>query len=293
MIRSARRTPNAYDLAMQSKHAATVAEVCRLLEAAERAPDLATLARRAGLSASHLHRTFKALTGLTPKAYAAANRAERVRRELARSPSVTDAIYGAGFHSTGRFYENADRMLGMTPKRYQAGGTGERIRFAIGECSLGSILVAQSARGLCAVLLGDDPEALARDLQDRFSNADLRGDDSDFERIVATVVGFVENPALGLALPLDIRGSAFQYRVWAALRAVPAGSTVSYTELARRIGAPKAVRAVARACAANPLAVAIPCHRVVRQDGSLSGYRWGVERKRELLAREAKSHDGT
>lgn len=273
---------------MPSKHAATVAELCRLLESSEQAPGLETLARQAGMSASHLHRTFKALTGLSPKAYATANRAERVRRALARSPSVTDAIYGAGYHSTGRFYENADRMLGMTPKRYLAGGTGEQIRFAVGECSLGSILVAQSTRGLCAVLLGDDPEALARDLQDRFPKADLRGGDPEFEHIVAIVIGFVEAPALGLALPLDIRGTAFQYRVWNALRSVPAGSTVSYTELARRVGSPRAVRAVAKACAANPLAVAIPCHRVIRQDGGLSGYRWGVERKRTLLRREAE-----
>lgn len=276
---------------MQSKHAATVAELCRLLEASEQAPNLETLAHQAGLSPSHLHRTFKAMTGLTPKAYAAAHRAARVRRELAQSPSVTDAIYGAGYRSTGRFYEEADRMLGMTPKRYQAGGTGERIRFAIGECSLGSILVAQSARGLCAVLLGDDPEALARDLQDRFPKAELLGGDPDFERIVAMVVGFIEAPSLGLDLPLDIRGTAFQCRVWNALRSVPAGSTVSYTELARRIGAPKAVRAVAKACAANALAVAIPCHRVVRQDASLAGYRWGVERKRELLTRESQTKD--
>jgi AraC family transcriptional regulator of adaptative response/methylated-DNA-[protein]-cysteine methyltransferase len=175
----------------------------------------------------------------------------------------------------------------MTPTSYRAGGAGAEIRFAIGECSLGSILVAQSERGVCAILLGDDPERLVRDLQDRFPNADLKGDDAGFEQLVARVVGFVEAPQLGLDLPLDVRGTAFQQRVWQALREIPAGRTMSYTEVARRIGAPKSVRAVAQACAANALAVAIPCHRVVRNDGALAGYRWGVERKRALLEREA------
>jgi len=176
----------------------------------------------------------------------------------------------------------------MTPTRYRAGGADTQIRFAIGECSLGAILVAASAQGVCAVLIGDDPDRLARDLQDRFPRAALIGGDADFERTVATVVGYVEAPGLGLDLPLDIRGTAFQQRVWQALREIPAGQTASYAEIARRIGAPKAVRAVAGACAANPLAVAIPCHRVVRNDGRLSGYRWGVERKRALLDREAE-----
>ncbi|MGN6702056.1 MAG: methylated-DNA--[protein]-cysteine S-methyltransferase, partial [Burkholderiaceae bacterium] len=170
---------------------------------------------------------------------------------------------------------------------YRAGGARETIRFAVGQCALGAILVASSARGVCAILLGDDPDALARDLQDRFPRAELVGGDRDFERHVAAVVGFVDAPAIGLDLPLDVRGTAFQQRVWQALREIPAGSTVSYTELADRIGQPQAVRAVASACAANPLAVAIPCHRVVRRDGGLSGYRWGVERKRALLATES------
>ena len=246
------------------------------------------MATHAGLSVSHLHRIFKAVTGLTPKAYAAAHRARRVRAVLARSGTVTEAIYDAGYNSSGRFYEDSARVLGMTPTRYRAGGADTQIRFAIGECSLGAILVAASAQGVCAVLIGDDPDRLARDLQDRFPRAVLIGADADFERIVATVVGFVEAPALGLDLPLDIRGTAFQQRVWQALREIPAGQTASYAEIARRIGAPKAVRAVAGACAANPLAVAIPCHRVVRNDGRLSGYRWGVERKRALLDREAE-----
>lgn len=177
----------------------------------------------------------------------------------------------------------------MIPTNYRAGGAHTDIRFAIGECSLGSILVAQSDRGICAILLGDDPNALVRDLQDKFPRANLIGGDEGFEQLMARVVGFVEAPALGLDLPLDVRGTAFQQRVWQALREIPVGSTASYTDIAKRIGSPNAVRAVVQACAANALAVAIPCHRVVRHDGALSGYRWGVERKRVLLEREAKA----
>lgn len=270
-----------------ARHAEKIAGICRRIEAAGTPPSLAELARHAGLSPHHFHRVFKAVTGLTPGAYAAAHRAGRVREELGRSATVTAAIFDAGYNSSGRFYEKSDALLGMTPSDYRAGGANTEIRFAIGECSLGSILVAASARGVCAILLGDDPEALARDLQDRFPRANLIGGDKAFERIVARVVGFVEAPKLGLDLPLDIRGTAFQQRVWQALRKIPAGSTASYTDIARRIGSPKAVRAVGHACAANALAVAIPCHRVVRNDGALAGYRWGVERKRALLRREA------
>jgi len=269
------------------QQAAKVADLCRFIEIAEQAPTLAALAQHAGWSTYHLHRVFKQVTGLTPKAYAAAHRARRVRDELDRSDTVTQAIYGAGYNSNGRFYEESAAVLGMTPTTWRAGGADTEIRFAIGQCSLGAILVAQSDAGVCAILLGDDPDALARDLQDRFPHARLIGGDADFEQLVATVVGFVEAPALGLDLPLDVRGTAFQQRVWQALRQVPAGRTVSYTEIAQRIGAPRSVRAVAQACGANTLAVAIPCHRVVRHDGALSGYRWGVERKRALLDREA------
>ena len=272
---------------LAEQQAAQVAELCRLIERAEQAPRLEELADHAGLSVYHLHRVFKAVTGLTPKGYAAAHRAQRVRAELNRSSTVTEAIYGAGYNSNGRFYESSNGVLGMTPTNYRAGGVNTEIRFAVGECSLGSILVAASDRGVCAILMGDDPDALARDLQDRFPRARLIGDDEQFERLVAKVVGCVEAPGLGLDLPLDVRGTAFQQRVWQALREVPAGATVSYTDLAQRIGAPKSVRAVAQACAANPLAVVIPCHRVVRRDGALSGYRWGVERKRALIEREA------
>ena len=268
------------------RYAATVADVCRAIEASESMPNLTALAKRAGLSPHHFHRVFKGVTGLTPREYGASHRARRVRDELGKSATVTEAIYDAGFNSSGRFYASTDRMLGMTPTDYRAGGRNTEIRFAVGECSLGSILVATTSKGVCAILLGDEPEGLVRELQDRFPRAVLVGGDDAFEQVVAKVVGFVEAPALGLDLPLDVRGTAFQERVWQALREIPPGSTASYSEIAASVGAPKAGRAVAQACAANPLAVAIPCHRVVRQDGGLSGYRWGVERKRTLLTRE-------
>jgi AraC family transcriptional regulator of adaptative response/methylated-DNA-[protein]-cysteine methyltransferase len=271
---------------LMEQHAVKVAELCRFIESAEQLPTLDELAGRAGLSAYHLHRVFKEITGLTPRAYAAAHRGKRIRQELDRSATVTEAIYGAGYNSQGRFYAESNELLGMTPTEYRAGGAETEIRFAVGECALGSILVARSDRGVCAILIGDDPDRLARDLQDRFPRARLIGGDVGFEALVAKVVGFVEAPGVGLELPLDVRGTAFQRRVWQALREIPAGETVTYTDVARRIGAPKSVRAVAQACGANPLAVAIPCHRVVRSDGGLSGYRWGVERKRALLRRE-------
>ena len=273
--------------ALAEQRAAMVAQACRLIEAAEETPNLEALARAAGMSRFHFHRVFKTLTGVTPKAYATAHRAQRVRDELARSATVTDAIYGAGFHSNGRFYTTSSEVLGMTPTDFRSGGDGTSMHFAVGACSLGSILVAATVKGVCAILLGDDPDALVRDLQDCFPKAQLIGADQDFEHLVARVVGFVEDPAIGLDLPLDVRGTAFQQRVWQALRAIPSGATASYTDIAARLGTPRAVRAVAQACASNTLAVAIPCHRVVRKDGALAGYRWGVERKRALLDREA------
>jgi len=277
--------PDAAPLA--ERRAAAVARACRLIEAAEEVPSLDALARAAGMSRFHFHRVFRAITGVTPKAYADAQRARRVRDELAQRDTVTEAIYGAGFNSSGRFYAASPDLLGMTPTAFRAGGNGAAIRFAVGECSLGSILVAATDKGVCAIQFGDDPDALLRELQDRFPKARLIGADKDFERMVARVVGFVEAPAQGFDLPLDVRGTAFQQRVWQALRAIPSGATASYAEIAERIGQPKAVRAVARACASNGIAVAIPCHRVVRRDGALSGYRWGVERRRALLEREA------
>jgi AraC family transcriptional regulator of adaptative response/methylated-DNA-[protein]-cysteine methyltransferase len=270
-------------------HAALIAKACQEIAQAEEAPSLAHLARAVGISPYHFHRLFKAATGLTPKAYAAAQRATRLRERLAEgAASVTEAIYAAGFNSSGRFYAKAGEILGMTAGAFRRGGEAMTIRFAVGECSLGAILVAATEKGVCAILLGDDAEKLTRELQDRFPKAELIGGNRAFERLVAKAVGLVEAPALGSDLPLDVRGTAFQQRVWQALRAIPAGATASYTEIARRIGAPKAVRAVAGACAANPIAVAIPCHRVVRNDGALSGYRWGVARKRALLEREAR-----
>src|SRR6266852_4450035 len=279
--------PNQASLVEQ--HAEKIASACRLIESSETPPSLELLAQHVDLSAYYFHRVFKATMGLTPKEYAAARRDKLVRKTLGKSDTVTDAIYDAGYNSNSRFYETSNQVLGMTPSNYRAGGSQTNIRFAVGECSLGSILVAQSDRGICAIFLGDDPDSLARDLQDQFPKANLIGGDAGFERLVARVVGFVEAPALGLDLPLDVRGTAFQQRVWQSLRNISAGSTASYTDVAKLIGSPNSVRAIAQACGANALAVAIPCHRVVRYDGALSGYRWGVERKRALLEREANA----
>ncbi len=276
-------------LSLLEQYAAKITEACRNIEAAESVPSLNELAKQTGMSTYHFHRVFKQITGLTPRQYAAAHREQRLRNEIARSATVTLAILDAGYNSSGRFYEKSNEVLGMTPTRYRAGGTHMEIRFAIGECSLGAILVAQSERGVCAIFLGDDPDELARHLQDRFPRASLIGGDSEFEQLIARVVGFVEAPRIGLDLPRDVRGTAFQQRVWQALREIPVGETASYTAIASRIGVPSAVRAVAQACAANALAVVIPCHRVVRNDGALSGYRWGVERKRALLDKEAQA----
>jgi AraC family transcriptional regulator of adaptative response/methylated-DNA-[protein]-cysteine methyltransferase len=258
-----------------------------MIDAALDEPDLASLAQACGMSRFHFHRVFRAHTGITPKAYAAARRAERLKRELAQAPSVTAAAYDAGFNSSGRFYAASSGVLGMTPLRYRGGGGGETIRFAVAACSLGALLVAATDKGICSILLGDDPDALVRDLQDRFPKAELNGAEPEFEATVAQVVAFVEAPRIGLDLPLDLRGTAFQQRVWQALRAIPAGGTMGYAELAAQLGMPQGARAVAGACAANPVAIAVPCHRVVRNDGSISGYRWGVERKHALLEREA------
>jgi AraC family transcriptional regulator of adaptative response/methylated-DNA-[protein]-cysteine methyltransferase len=277
--------PTAQGLA--ERHAAVVAKACQLIEQAEELPSLDDLARGAGLSPFHFHRVFKSVTGVTPKAYADAHRGRRVRDELKSAGTVTEAIYGAGFNSNARFYESSDDLLGMTPSEFRDDGAGATIRFAVGECSLGSILVAATDKGVCAIQFGDDPDALVRNLQDAFSKAKLVGGDAAFEQLVAKVVGFIEAPQHGLDLPLHVRGTAFQQKVWRALRKIRPGTTASYAAIAERIGEPKAVRAVAQACGANPVAVAIPCHRVVRRDGALSGYRWGVERKRALLEKEA------
>lgn len=273
---------------LHERYATKVAKACRLIEVAEVQPKLDELAGAVGLSPYHFHRVFKAITGVTPKGYAIAHRQKRLHDSLETSATVTEAIYQAGFNSSGRFYAAADKILGMTPSDFRSGGANAEMRFAVGQCSLGAILVAASEKGICAIFLGDDPEALVHELEDRFPKAVLIGGDRAFEDVMAKVVGLVEAPAVGLDLPLDVRGTAFQHQVWQALREIPAGATATYSEIAERIGVPKAVRAVAAACAANKIAVAIPCHRIVRKDGSLSGYRWGVDRKRALIDREAR-----
>jgi AraC family transcriptional regulator of adaptative response/methylated-DNA-[protein]-cysteine methyltransferase len=267
-------------------HTALVIDACRQIEGAEMLPSLAELATAAGLSPWHFQRVFKRVTGVTPKAYAAQHRAQRIRAELTPAHSATRAIFAAGFSSTGRFYEKSSQLLGMSPKAFRQGGAGTEICFAVGECSLGSILVAATDRGVCAIQMGDDPDALVRALQDRFPRAVLRAGDAAFDQTVASVIGVVESPRQGFDLPLDVRGTAFQHRVWQALCQIPLGTTITYAELAARLGQPTAQRAVAQACGANPVAVVIPCHRVVRTDGGLGGYRWGIDRKDELLRRE-------
>lgn len=269
------------------EHGAAIAKACRAIESADEPPSLDALAQLAGMSPYHFHRTFKSITGLTPKEFAVANRSQRVRHALSnKRATVTEAIYEAGFKSNGRFYEKSAETLGMTPTAFRNGGTDMMIRHATSKCSLGLVIVAATAKGICFIGLGDTRKELLEDLQHRFPKARLTDGDKDFGRTVAKVVAFVEAPGTGLDLPLDVRGTAFQQKVWRALRAIPLGSTSTYTEIAKRIGAPKAVRAVAGACGANKLALVIPCHRVLRNDGALSGYRWGVDRKRALLKKE-------
>ncbi len=268
------------------RYADAVVRACRLLESSDPTPTLAELAALESVSVSTFRRAFTSMTGLSPAAYARGVRARRAERAIDDGASVTDAIHAAGYGSSGRFYETSAARLGMSPTERRSGADGLRVRFAVAETSLGPLVVAASDRGVCTIEFGDDPDGLVRRLQDRFHAAELSGDDRDFDRLVAQVVALVEHPERPAELPLDIHGTAFQERVWQALRDVPAGTTVTYGELARRIGTPAAVRAVGRACGANVLAVAVPCHRVVRQDGSLSGYRWGVERKQALLDRE-------
>lgn len=275
-------------LVSDDTHVRAVVKVCGLIVQEDHETDLKTLADAVGMSPSHFHRVFKSMTGLTPKAYAVAHRSQRVREGLSRSNSVTAAIYDAGFKSNGRFYATSSKSLGMKPATFRAGLAGVTIRFAVGECSLGSILVAASDIGICAITLGDDPNTLVRGIQDQFPKAELVGCDKQFGRLVAKVITFVEQPSAGLNLPLDVRGTAFQQRVWQKLCEIPPGTTRTYSQIAKEIGEPRSTRAVARACASNAIAVAIPCHRVARTNGSLSGYRWGIERKAKLLNIERK-----
>lgn len=270
------------------RHGAAIAKVCNMLDAAVTVPTLETLAEAAGMSAFHFHRIFKAATGVTPRAYAAARRSNRAREALTRHDTVTTAIYESGFNSTGRFYAKSGEILGMSARAFRAGGAGETIRFVTAECSFGCMLVAATARGVCAIALGDAPGPLVEDLHSRYSKATLLGEDAALRRWVHEIVAHIDVPTRALDLPLDVRGTAFQLRVWQALSRIPAGSTASYSEIAKRIGAPGSARAVARACASNTLAIAIPCHRAIAGDGGLAGYRWGLERKKALLEREAQ-----
>ena len=226
---------------LTQRHAALVARACRLIEEADETPNLQALAAAVGTSPYHLHRLFKSQTGLTPKRYAAARRATRVRDALAEQPTVTEAIYGAGYNSNSRFYESSTKLLGMTPTVYRAGGRGTTIRFAVSPCWLGQLLVAATEKGICSIMLGDDPALLARHLAKCFPHAELIDGDKDFKKLVKEVVAFVSDPARGLNLPLDIRGTAFQQQVWQALRQIPAGTTVTYTDIARRIGHPQSI----------------------------------------------------
>ena len=277
------------DLAPRAeREAALVAAACRAIAAAEEMPGLAVLAAQAGLRAQHFHRLFRRVAGVTPAAYARAHRAAAVRRHLADGASVTQALYDGGFNSSGRFYESAPAMLGMVPGAFRAGGRGEAIGYAFGRSALGLVLVAASGRGVCAILLGDDAAVLLADLRVRFRAAVLAEAEPAFAATVAAVVAAVDAPGEAHTLPLDIRGTVFQQRVWAVLWAIPAGETLSYAQVAARLGSPGSVRAVAGACAANKLAVVVPCHRVVASDGALAGYRWGLARKRALLAGERK-----
>lgn len=271
-----------------TQNAEIVAEMCRLIENTEEIPELDALAKKAGFSPYYFHRVFKAATGVTPRQYALAHRAKRVREGLTNGARVTDAILDAGYGSASRFYENSDQVLGMKPTEYRSGGINTEIRYAIGASSLGNILVAQTERGVCAIFLDDDPDMMIAELKRRFPKAKISAGGAEFETIVAQVVAFAEKPNGPLDLPLDLQGTAFQQRVWNVLREIPAGETRTYSEIAKKIGAPDAVRAVGTACGANHVSLAVPCHRVVGSTGALTGYRWGVARKKTLLEREKK-----
>jgi AraC family transcriptional regulator of adaptative response/methylated-DNA-[protein]-cysteine methyltransferase len=273
---------------IEERLTAAVRQACALIEAAEGTPDFEAVAEAVGVSRSHLHRAFRRIVGVTPGAYFRGLREGRAAAGLKAGASVTEAIYDAGYGSASRFYETLAPKLGLKPGAYARGAEGEVIRFAVGECSLGSILVAATEKGVCCIELGGDPQILVEELQRRFRKASLVGGDEGFEEIVAAAVGLVEDPSRGLGLPLHVRGTAFQLKVWEALRGIGPGRTATYKEVAAKAGAPGAVRAVGRAIGSNKIAVAIPCHRVIRTGGALSGYRWGVERKAALLARERK-----
>lgn len=267
--------------------AEAIVHACRRLEQAERPPTLDDLAKAAGLSPRQFHRRFRELVGVTPKHYAARQQARRFRENLSSARSITEAIHAADFGSTSRAYESSGRRLGMTPSAYRQGGAGLTIRYGIAPCHLGWVVVGHTDRGVCTIQFGDDPSELPGLVRESFPLARVEAR-PDFSALVQEVLSFIDAPKDGFALPLDIYGTAFQERVWQALHRIPPGATASYADVARHIGRPEAARAVARACAANRLAVAIPCHRVVRTDGGLGGYRWGVQRKQALLNREGE-----
>ncbi|MEM7218827.1 MAG: bifunctional DNA-binding transcriptional regulator/O6-methylguanine-DNA methyltransferase Ada [Pseudomonadota bacterium] len=286
-FRACRRCrPTEWDGASSPRRELVVA-ACRLIDAAEDAPTLDALALALGVSASHLHRQFKRALGITPKAYARARQVRRLQDNLRTSSTVTEAIYSSGFGSSSRVYECSDTLLGMSPGAYKAGGAGVAMRYTTQATDLGLMLLAATDRGVSCIEFGDDPDELVRSLAARFPRAHLEPDDAGLAAFVAAIEQRLASPTAALDLPLDIAGTAFQQAVWKALRAIPIGTTVSYGEVAAAIGKPAAQRAVARACAENKLAVVVPCHRVVRADGSLGGYRWGAARKRRLLDDEA------
>jgi len=270
------------------RDAQIIAKVCKMIEDADEIPSLDALAQSQNMSRFHFHRLFKSITGITPKAYATAHRAHKIRTELSEHDrSITEAAYQAGFNSSGQFYAKSAEILGMTPTHFKNGGHSETIYYSIGICSFGAILVARSEKGICSILIHNDDNPILADLQKRFPKATLIKDQIDFNHWLAQVIQFVETPKQNLELPLDIRGTVFQQRVWQLLQKIPLGRTASYTDIATQLGDPKAVRAVAKACAANPIALLVPCHRVIRSDGGISGYRWGVENKLALISREA------
>jgi AraC family transcriptional regulator of adaptative response/methylated-DNA-[protein]-cysteine methyltransferase len=274
------------DAGAADPHVAAIRAACEQLAQAEGALPLAQLAQDSGLSPHHFHRVFKRVTGVTPAEYRRTLRLQRAQRALHAAPRITDAIYDAGFNAPSRFYAQAEAQLGMAPRVWRAGGRGETIRYAVRPCSLGQVLVAATERGICSILFADSAAQAEVELRARFAQAVLLPAEADFEQRLAQVVAYVDRPQGALDLPLDVRGTAFQHQVWQALREIPVGTTATYTQVAQRIGAPRAVRAVAKACADNPVAVAVPCHRVIRGDGALAGYRWGLARKQALLARE-------
>ncbi|MDH1755012.1 bifunctional DNA-binding transcriptional regulator/O6-methylguanine-DNA methyltransferase Ada [Citrobacter sp. wls618] len=267
-----------------------IAHACQLLEQ-ESPLTLDELAQQVAMSPYHLHRLFKATTGMTPKAWQQSWRARRLRDALAKGVPVTQAILNAGFPDSSSYYRKADQTLGMTAKQFRKGGDNVSVRYTLADCTLGRCLVAESERGICAILLGDDDATLVADLHGLFPAAQDVPADTDFQQRVREVIAAINARDAPLSLPLDIRGTAFQQQVWQALRAIPCGETMSYQQLASAIGKPKAVRAVASACGANKLAIVIPCHRVIRGDGALSGYRWGIARKAQLLQRETTGEE--